>query len=204
MSEMECDRRVTVEKTLAVRIAAAEAALRRGATAEARQMLAHCHDTRARILVGISYLREGQHQQATEVLATTVADSPDNGLAHAYYSLALVISGHVGTAQAALDRAVALEPASFAVRLIAAQFAYRLGFYPEAVRRLNAALALGAPDPESYVLASALLREARERARGNFERRIGVIRLTRLVEWSRRVVDGTRRFFVGAVRLEAH
>jgi len=142
---------------------AAEEALRRGGIGPARRLLVGRTDAPALVLRGICALREGDPRQAADIFAAAVARAPDDAVAHAYFALALVTIGEVAQAEEVLDCALALAPASFVVRLVAAQCAYRLGLYPAAARRVEEALALGAPDADSDARARALLQQARAR-----------------------------------------
>jgi tetratricopeptide (TPR) repeat protein len=144
-------------------ICAAEEALRRGGIGPARRLLAGRTDAPAMVLLGICALREGDPRRAADIFAVAVARAPDDAVAHAYFALALVTIGEVARAEEVLDCALALAPASFVVRLVAAQCAYRLGLYPAAARRVEEALALGAPDADSDARARALLQQARAR-----------------------------------------
>jgi tetratricopeptide (TPR) repeat protein len=203
MIVIDPDRPVRARPRIDGNIAAAEAALRRGATVEARGLLVGRRDGRALVLLGISHLRDGCTTAAIEAFGAAAEAEPLDEIAHAYCALALVISGDVERAQAELDRAIALAPTSFTVHLIAAQFSYRLGCYPEAVRRLNTALALGAPDVDAYTLATNLLRLARERARGNFERRTNFAPWERLLRWPPKLTRAMGHLG-SAIRREAH
>lgn len=151
-------------------VIAAERALRRGALDEARHLLAGRQDARALVLLGVVALRAGDVQESKAVLANAASLAPHDAVAHAYSALALVLAGDVAEARSALGRALELAPDRFIVHVIHAQYWYRLGCYDEAMRLARAAMAVGAPDQEQYAFAAALLREARERARGTFVR----------------------------------
>ncbi|MBX6771383.1 MAG: hypothetical protein IRY83_06635 [Chloroflexi bacterium] len=141
-------------------ICAAEEALRHGGIGPARRLLAGRTDAPALVLLGICALREGDPRRAADMFAAAVACAPDDAVAHAYFALALVTIGEVAQADDVLDCALTLAPASFVVRLVAAQCAYRLGLYPAAAQRAEEALALGAPDADSDARARALLQQA--------------------------------------------
>ncbi len=176
-------------------IVAAERALRRGAIAEARRLLAGRGEAPALVLLGVCAWQESGPRDAIAWFRAATERSPDDGMAHGYLALALVSVGMVDAARDALDRALGLAPESFTVRLISAQYAYRLGLYPEAVRRLECALALGASDAASYALARALLQRVRDRGQGSFERRVGTVPLARLVARAR---QGMGRLSIGS------
>ena len=173
-------------------VLAAEQALRRGAAEDVRRMLDGREEVKALVLRGICELRDGHHGAAVPILERAIALDPSDAVAHAYLGLALVVMAKVTSARRVLDRALELAPQSFVVHLIEAQYSYRLGFYPMAVKQLEATLALGAPDTDSYALATNLLRLARDRARGNFVRETSFAGTwRRLMRWPRGLTRAT-------------
>ncbi len=118
----------------------------------------------ALLAYGTALLRRRRYAEAIAPLERAVALLPERGEPLAYLGMArLHMLDPVG-AREALERALAVAPASFAVRLKYAEFLFRLGYYREALDEAERTLALTAPDAESLAFAERLAALARQKA----------------------------------------
>jgi tetratricopeptide (TPR) repeat protein len=86
----------------------------------------------------------------------------------------------VADAREDLEAAVRLEPESFICRSKYGEFLARLGFYDQAMRELDIALSLTAPDADSRRAAMELRQFSKDKAKGIFYRQTAYPKLGRL------------------------
>ena len=116
---------------------------------------------------GLLGLRREQWQDAITQLDLAVGLDPDLAVAHAYRSSALIATGRPVEAQAAIDRALELEPDGFAANLKAGELSIRLGQLPLAEERLLAAVRAAVPASADERAASETLMLVRKKMRGS-------------------------------------
>lgn len=117
-------------------------------------------------------LEAGQWEAAEARLRAIAAEdpSPIGGLAWAYLGRIHMLRFQMEEARLAFERALQQAPDHFVVRLERGVFFLRLGFYPDAIAELEAALQR-APAGPAREHAYRLLQRAWERGRGSFVRR---------------------------------
>jgi tetratricopeptide (TPR) repeat protein len=118
----------------------------------------------------VDLLGRGEPAVALTVLERLCAEQPGWAAAKAYLGLALLRLTRVGDARVALEEAVRAAPESFICRSKYAEFLAQLGFYDQAVRELETALRIGAPNADSQRAARELLAFSREKAKGLYYR----------------------------------
>ncbi len=118
----------------------------------------------ALLAYGTALLRRRRYAEAVTPLERAVALLPERGEPLAYLGMARLYMWDVVGAREALERALAVAPESFAVRLKHAEFLFRLGYYREALDEAERTLALTAPDAESLAFAERLAALARQKA----------------------------------------
>jgi len=118
---------------------------------------------------------------ASGILERLVDERPDWAVARAYLGVALLRMTRVADARAELEQAVRQAPKSFICHMKYGEFLARLGFYDQAMRELDVALALPAPDAESSRAAMELRQFAKDKGKGLFYRETGYPSLSRLL-----------------------
>ena len=126
---------------------------------------------------GLDALRHEDFDRAVERLERAEALGKAEGNVPAYLSGAYLAMGRPIDAQAAVDRALALDPDGFAPRLKAAELAFRLGDLSRAESEFVAALRATEPGSPEMAAARRWLVITRERRRRSVDRRALLPRL---------------------------
>src|SRR5438094_5112824 len=113
--------------------------------------------------------RQADQLEAAEAHLRRSLALAESGVGWAQLGLVLLGRYAVDDAREALDRAVVLAPQEFSVHGCRAEFFWRLGFSPDALAELEAAVGC-APDAASLAQARRVLTEARQKAAGSFRR----------------------------------
>ncbi len=131
-------------------------------------------------------LRHALGLLAKQELATAVAvlerlckERPEWAIARAYLGIAYLRATRIADARYELEEAVRMAPDSFICRSKLGEFLARLGFYDQAMRELDVALAVPPPDTESYHAAMELRQFCKDKAKGIFYRQTGYPKLGR-------------------------
>ncbi len=114
---------------------------------------------------GVIQLRREEWQTAIAELDRAVALEPEFAVAHAYRSSALLAIGRPADAQAAVDRALELEPNGFAANMKSGELAIRFGQLPLAEQRLLAAVRAATPASADERAATEMLTMVRTKLR---------------------------------------
>jgi len=109
---------------------------------------------------------------AITVLERLCAEQPKWGLARAYLGIAYLRATRVADSRAELEEAVRLSPGSFICHMKYGEFLARLGFYDQAVRELDLAFRVPAPDGDTRQAAMALRQFSKDKSKGLFYREI--------------------------------
>lgn len=120
----------------------------------------------ASLQTAVRHLQRHRPRDAAALLEQLRESHPGWAVATAYLGIAYLRLSRVADARETLEAAVALDPDSFICRSKYAEFLARLGFYDQAVRELDAALALHPPDAESRQAALELHQFAAQRCKG--------------------------------------
>lgn len=118
---------------------------------------------------------------ALTVLEKLCAERPEWAVARAYLGIAYLRTTRVADAREELEAAVQLAPDSFICRSKYGEFLARLGFYDQAMRELDIALSLPAPDGESRYAAMELRQFSKDKSKGLFYRQNAYPKLGRLL-----------------------
>ena len=118
----------------------------------------------------VALLAAGEPGTARAALEGLVSEQPGWAVARAYLGLAYLRLTRVADARDELEAAVRLAPASFICRSKYAEFLAQLGFYDQAVRELDIALRIGAPDAASQLAAKELRAFSKGKAKGLYYR----------------------------------
>ena len=152
------------------------AALRAGALDAAIPLLAEAAadgSGLALLAYGTALLRRRRFSQAIAPLERAVDLLPERGEPLAYLAMARLQALDPVGARADIQRALAVDPRSFPVRMKHTEFLYRLGYYREALAEAEVTLSLTAPDAESLAFAEHLAALARQRAPQAYTRQPG-------------------------------
>jgi len=136
---------------------------------EMQAVLAHLEEQQApaaelarqHFTLAVAFLRKQATEQAIAYLKQSLSYDDTNAIAYAYLGAALVEKQQVDEAKEALKKALVLAPDEMLVQLKMGEFQYKLGFYPEAVKYLEAAVQLQAPNQATAQYLVALLEKAR-------------------------------------------
>ena len=109
---------------------------------------------------------------AITVLERLCAEQPRWGVARAYLGIAYLRATRIADSRAELEEAVRLSPDSFICHMKYGEFLARLGFYDQAVRELDLAFRVPAPDGDTRQAAMALRQFSKDKSRGLFYREI--------------------------------
>jgi len=118
---------------------------------------------------------------AVTILEQLVDERPSWAVARAYLGVAYLRITRVADARAELEQAVDQAPDSFICRMKYGEFLARLGFYDQAMRELDKALALPAPDGESHYAAMELRQFSKDKSKGMFYRQTAYPALSKLL-----------------------
>ncbi|MEO6397127.1 MAG: hypothetical protein ABIP13_01550 [Tepidiformaceae bacterium] len=135
------------------------------------------HEIALRHALGLLARREVS--TAVSVLERLCQERPDWAVARAYLGIAYLRATRIAESRAELEEAVRLAPDSFICRSKLGEFLARLGFYDQALRELDIALALPTPDSESFHAAMELRQFSKDKAKGIFYRPTGYPQLGR-------------------------
>lgn len=127
----------------------------------------------------VGLLAKREIATALPVLERLCAERPDWAVARAYLGIAYLRATRIAESRAELETAVRIAPESFICRSKLGEFLARLGFYDQAMRELDAALAVPPPDTESYHAAMELRQFCKDKAKGIFYRQTGYPKLGR-------------------------
>ena len=142
----------------------------RASAAQARADAAEVSDEMVALKHAARLLASGDPGTARAVLERLVAEQPEWAVARAYLGLAYLRLTAVADARDELEAAVRLAPASFICRSKYGEFLAQLGFYDQAVRELEIALRIGAPDAASQLAAKELRAFSKGKAKGLYYR----------------------------------
>jgi tetratricopeptide (TPR) repeat protein len=134
---------------------------------------------------GLDALRHEEFEQAVERLESAEALGSAEGNVPAYLSSAYLATGHPLEAQAAVERALALDPNGFAPQLKAGELSLRLGNLSSAEREFVAALRAADPGTPEMTAARRWLAITRERRRRSVDRRALLPRMPALLRLPR-------------------
>jgi tetratricopeptide (TPR) repeat protein len=127
-------------------------------------------DDSAALRHAVGRLAEGDAKTAIHVLERLCAEQPGWAIAHAYLGAAYLRLTRVADARDALERAVALAPESFICHYRYGEYLARLGFYDQALREFDLALARPAPDALTARAAADLREFCKTRMKGLYYR----------------------------------
>jgi Tfp pilus assembly protein PilF len=127
-------------------------------------------DVPARVALATAYLRRREPIAAELQLKRAIELEPSSAVAHALLGSTLLFQFKIDQAREELDTALQIDPSDFTVRLERARFFYRLGFFPNCARELEAGIQLQAPDSAAQYYAQQLLNDVRVRIRRGFAR----------------------------------
>ena len=117
---------------------------------------------------------------AVAALEALCGERPDWAVARAYLGIAYLRAARIADSRAELEEAVRMAPGSFVCRSKLGEFLARLGFYDQAIRELDIALAMRPPDSESRHAAMELRQFCKDKAKGIFYRQTAYPNLGRL------------------------
>jgi tetratricopeptide (TPR) repeat protein len=148
----------------ALRRADPEAALRRFQQASE----ANPERPQAYFAMAVAYLEMGNmNDNAFQALKTALDIDPDYVPARAYLGIELLKRYDIHGAQEELDRALQDGPTNLLVHIKYAEYYYRMGFYPSAVKILEKGLKTPHGAHEQMVtMARELLTQARQKCKG--------------------------------------
>ena len=142
----------------------------RASVAQARADAAEVSDEMVALKHAVRLMAAGEPGTARAVLEGLVAEQPEWAVARAYLGLAYLRLTRVADARDELEWAVRLAPGSFICHSKYAEFLAQLGFYDQAVRELDLALQIGAPDGGSDRAARELREFSKGKAKGLYYR----------------------------------
>ncbi len=116
----------------------------------------------------VDLLAKGDAKAAKYILLRLTEERPAWGVARAYLGIAYMRLTEVADARFELEKAISDEPGSFICHSRYAELLARLGFYDKAMRELDIALDLGAPDTESRYAAMELRQFCKDKGKGIF------------------------------------
>ena len=105
-------------------------------------------------------------------LELLVAARPEWAVGRAYLGIAHLRLNEVGNAREHCERAVAEAPESFICHAKYAEVLARLGFYDQAIRECDSALAATPPDTATEMAARELRAFCKEKGKGLFYRQL--------------------------------
>ena len=120
----------------------------------------------------LDLLAKGDAKTAKVILLRLTEEQPRWAVARAYLGIAYMRLTEVADARVELERAVADDPESFICHSRYAELLARLGFYDKAMRQLDVALDLGAPDTDSRYAAMELRQFCKDKSKGIFYREL--------------------------------
>lgn len=127
----------------------------------------------------VGLLAQREVATAASVLERLCDERPDWAVARAYLGIAYLRMTRIADARFELEEAVRISPESFICRSKLGEFLARLGFYDQAMRELDVALALPPPDSESFHAAMELRQFSKDKSKGIFYRQTGYPQLGR-------------------------
>ena len=127
----------------------------------------------------VGLLAKREVATAVTVLERLCDERPDWAVARAYLGIAYLRVTRIADARAELEEAVRMAPESFICHSKLGEFLARLGFYDQAMRELDVALALPPPDSESFHAAMELRQFTKDKSKGIFYRQTGYPQLGR-------------------------
>lgn len=134
--------------------------------------MSRARDARTEALAaGLDALRREEFGEAVERLEAAELLGSAEGNVPAYLSSAYLATGQPLEAQAAVERALALDPDGFAPQLKAGELSLRLGNLSNAEREFLGALRVADPGTPEMAAARRWLAITRERQRHSVERR---------------------------------
>ena len=139
----------------------------------------------------VDLLAKGDAKTAKLVLLRLTEEQPQWAVARAYLGIACMRLTEVAEARFQLEKAVAAAPESFICRSRYAELLARLGFYDKAMRELDIALDLGAPDSDSRYAAMELHQFCKGKAKGMFYRELAYPKLNFKRAWPFRRAGNT-------------
>jgi tetratricopeptide (TPR) repeat protein len=134
---------------------------------------------------GLRHLTHERVDEAIVALEEAVRDDPRDAAAYAFLAAALFAAARPGESEAAIDRALTLDPDGYWPHLKAGELRFRLGDGAAAEPHLLVALRAAEPGSrESEVAAAALVRARQAKARSITHRAILPARFRRALRRS--------------------
>ena len=127
-------------------------------------------DGRNPLKAAVALLAAGHNEAAAAALEELVRGAPAWAAARSYLGIAYLRCTRVAEARRELEEALETAPRSFICLTKYAEFLARLGFYDQALERLDAALMGDAPDGLRASRQSELARFCKERVKGIYYR----------------------------------
>jgi Tfp pilus assembly protein PilF len=127
----------------------------------------------------VALLAAGHNEAAVSALEELLRLTPGWAAARSYLGIAYLRCTRVPEARRELEDALRIAPRSFICLTKYAEFLARLGFYDQALARLDSALQGEAPDVPARLAAMELARFCKERAKGIYYRQTASPRLFR-------------------------
>ena len=132
--------------------------------------------------LGLRHLAHERVEEAIAAFSQAVIDDPSEAAAHAFLAAALFADGQPAAADAAIERALALDPDGFWPHLKAGELRFRLGDTEVAATHFLVALRAVEPGTrESAAAADALARARRATTKSIAHRAVLPVRLGRLL-----------------------
>jgi tetratricopeptide (TPR) repeat protein len=138
-------------------------------------------ETRDHFALGLRHLSHERVDEAIDCLDAAVAAHPTDAAAHAFLAAALFADARSDAAEAAIGRALDLQPSAFWPNLKAGELRFRLGDMASAEDHFLVALRSVEPGtPEAKAAGESLARARRSRAKSVEHRAVLPARLHRL------------------------